>query len=277
MAKSTIDTTDNIIEALGKIDNLNMSNEDELITKNKIMCRLINIQLREFYDDIYIPYNFFKDGEWNISKILYNNEDSLFYNKKYLTKEDEERFYHVFSKYVTMLEDIFSPDNRLQVFLRNWTDMNHDKWKTNGTKSYLKSILTDRKYQVISPLYVVNIYCECAKKFNNDRDKIKNKLESHLDDIVKNIKKEARLFKEQYHQIVSAYVYEHPIENDTSYILGFINSIILLILDFAEKLIDLNVYAVHPIVQQIIEYYTPLDEINTYRSSDNTNKKLCIV
>jgi len=270
------ENTNRIINSLEKLDESKEIFEEK--NKNQTVCRLLNIQLGELFDDIYIPFKFFREEEWNISKVLYNNEDALFYNKKYLTDEDEERFHQVFSKYLTMLEDIFSPDNKLQFFLRKWTDMSEMKWKTNDTKSYLKTIITCRKYQYISPSYTTNLYCEYGKKFNNDNEKIKIELEKHLDLIVKKIKQEIRDFKNQYQEIVDAYVYEYTDEIDHNYyVLGFINSIILAILDFAEKLIEMKVYAIHPFIKDIIEYYTPLDEINQYDPSENDGKKIRIV
>jgi len=76
-----------------------------------------------------------------------------------------------------------------------------------------------------------------------------------------------------------SYVYEYPYDvvKKDIYIKAFINSIIMCILDFAEKLIDLNVYAVHPIIEEIIGYYTRLDEINSYVPADYGFKRLYIV
>lgn len=176
-----------------------------------------------------------------------------------------------------MIEDIFSPDSKLYNFLKKWTDTSGIKWKSNGEKSYLKSILTNRKYQVISPLYITSIYCEYIKKYENNYDKFNGIFEKHLNNIIINFKNECKKFKKQYNEIVDSYVYEHPLTNDPSYVLGFINSVILAILIFAEKLIELNIYAIHPIVVQLIEYYTPLDEINQYDPSENHGKKLCII
>lgn len=252
-------------------------NKDDPMEKNRTMCRLLNIQLREFYDDIYIPYNFFKNGDWNISKILYDNEDSLFYNKKYLTEEDEKRFHDVFSKYIVLIEEIFNPDNSLYICLNNWTDANEEKWRNIEHKTYLKSILTKSKYQIISPSHTVNLYRYYSRQFLADRKKCNEKFEEHLNSIIINFKKEYKLFCTQYNEIVDLYVCEHPLYNDSNYVLGFINSVILLIIDFSEKLINLNIYAIHPIIVEIIEYYTPLDEINSYRSSENNGKKLYII
>lgn len=280
-SKLTTLSAENIINTLEKLNQNSDPIEDDAvkIKNNKEICRLVNIQLKDFYDDIYIPFNFFREGDWKISKILYDNEDIMFFNNKYLTNEDEDKFYEVFSKYISMLEEILSSDNKLYIFLKNWTDMSGVKWKKNKSKSYLKSLLTDSKYQYISPAYTTNIYCEFSKKYRDDSNRIKLEIENHLDEIIKKVKTEAKLFRETYNEIIACYVYEYPPnkEDRNTYILGFINSIILTIVQFADKLIDLNVYAIHPIINQIIGYYTPIDEINQYHASENGNRKLYIV
>lgn len=271
-----IKNTNKLVTKLQKMNKICNTNNDTR-ENNRTVCRLLKIQLREFFDDIYIPYHYFKNNDWNISKILYDNEDSLFYNKKYLTKEDEERFHCVFSKYITMLEEIFNPDNKLLLYLKSWTDTSGSKWKTNHKKSYLKSILIKRKYQIISPSYITYLYCDHIKKFKDDPQKCKEKFEQHLDSIIAEFRKECKNFQAQYNEIVESYVYEHPLNYEPNYMAGFINSVLLAIIDFSEKMVDLNIYAIHPIITQFVEYYTPLDEINSYKSYENDGKKMCIV
>ena len=282
-------TTENLIDTLQKLDNKSNnkdnscqseSEEDAKITReNKTMCRLLNIHLREFFDDIYIPFVYFRDGDWNINKILYNNEDVLFFNKKYITNTDENRFYEVFYKFIEMLEEIFSSDNKLYIYLKKWTDMTNLKWKSIVSKSYLKSLLTEKKYQYISPSYTANLFYNTCKKHNNDLEKVKVETEKHLNEIVKRVRKEIREFRDLYNDIVVSYVYEYPYNTTEQnlYVKAFLNCVIIAILDFAEKLINLHVYAIHPIVEDIIGYYTPLDEINSYDPKENKNKPLCIV
>ena len=251
---------------------------------NRTVCRMINVQLREFFDDIYLHIDLFRKAGWKINKVLYNNEDALYFNDKYLADEDHARFHEVFDKYVAMLEEILSTDNRLFTFLEKWTDTSMAKWKSNniGIRSYLKSIIAGREYQIISPLYVTNYFLELKQKYNDDNDKIKEKLETHLNEICENFQIERRNFKKIYNSIIESYVYDYPTKkNDPvvieTYILGFINSVILAILDFAEKLIDLNIYAIHPLVNEVIYYYTPIDEINLYNPSEYGGRKLIIV
>lgn len=282
------DTTENIIDQLKNLGNDTDNDNNEEIQENKTVCRLLNIHLKDFFDDIYIPYKFFRDDNWNISKILYNNEDILFYNRKYITETDESRFFEVYDKYILMLEEIFLPSNKLFIFLKKWTDMRGFKWKSNSVKSYLKSLLTGQSYQCISPLFITNLFCDLCNKYKDnekckDRDSysdmIKKKTEKKLNQLVSEITKEIKIFKRGYNEIVSSYVYEYPYESGDKelYTKAFINCIIMFIIDFADKLINHNVYAIHPIVYEVIGYYVPLDEINTYDPSEHNYKHLYIV
>ena len=268
-------STNNLMDEL---KNLNANSPET--EENRTVCRLLKIHLDEFYGDISIPFNYFRNGNWCIHKVLYDNDDILFYNKIYMTDEDNERFDEVFGKFIDMLEDIMNPKNKLTIFLKKWTDMsNASKWKSNDTKSYLKSLLTQKKYQYISPQYTTSLYCNLCDKYPNDMDKIKEKITEHLDNIVQAVIKEVRAFRKIYNEIITSYTYECPIKSQDKdvYVLGFINSIILTILSFAEKMIKLHVYAIHPIVNSVIEYYTPLDEINLYDPADNAGRQICIV
>lgn len=268
-------STDNLMEELKNLNGNSVETEE-----NRTVCRLLRIHLDEFFSDINIPFKYFRDENWCIHKVLYDNDDILFYNKTYMTDEDNERFDEIFGKFIDMLEDIMNPKNKLTIFLKKWTNMsNPSTWKCNDTRSYLKSLLTQKKYQYISPQYTTNLYCELCDKYPNDADKIKEKITAHLDDIVQTVRKEVRDFRKIYNEIVSSYTYEYPIKSQDKdiYILGFMNSIILTILSFAEKMIELHVYAIHPIVNSVIEYYTPLDEINLYDPSDNDGRKIFII
>ena len=251
----------------------------EKINDNRTTCRLINLHIKGFYDNLYIPFDFFKEDDWKINKILYNNEDVLYYNKKYVTPYDEKRFYEVFDKFIIMIEDILTPNNKLCSFLKRWTNMDQSKWRIINTKSFLKSLLNNRKFRFISPAYITNIYCDLNNKYKNDNEKIKSEIIAHLMDIYKKCKMEIKNFEEIYEEIITAYVYEYPIDTseESAHVSAFINSIVLEILNFSEKLIDLHIYAIHQIINEIIDYYTPLDTINTYKPHEFGKRKICVV
>jgi hypothetical protein len=260
---------------------------------NRTVCRLLNIQIREFFDNIYIPFSHFKSEEWDISDVLNRNDDVLFYNENFMSDNvNEKHFYDVFDKYVKMIEEIMNPNSALMIFLKKWTDMSDIRWKSTLGKSYLKSILTGQEYDCISPIYIVNYYIGLTKKYQNMPDKakvqdqIKTDIESHLDDIMKKVKRETNKFKRAYHKIVDAYVYQHPVDSidednlnneKQTYVKDFICTVILAIVDFADKLIDLHIYKIHPIVLDVIDYYLPLDELNHYDLEEHDGRKMYII
>lgn len=268
-------TTEDLINMLRQIPSSNLGND---MSENEIICRLLRIHIKEFFKYIYIPFQHFKNNDWKINKILYNNEDILFYNKKYLTKDDETRFFEIYDKYIVLLEEILNPNNKLYPILKKWTDMDKKKWRANNVNSCLRSILTNNKYRYISPLYITNLYFDIQNKYPNN-SKAKILLEKHLKEIIVNVKKEKTSFQKRYDEIVAMYVYQSPInyEKKSNYELAFINSIIMEILNFSEILIDNHIYAIHHIINSVIQYYTPLDDIYTYDESDYEHKKMYIV
>jgi len=271
----------NIVDVLKSLhsDNEDEPKETNEADENRTACRVLNIHLREFFDDIHVPYDFFKNNDWKVHKVLYDNEDALFYNKKYLTEDDKSRFYEVFDRYIAMIEEIMDPNNKLINFLKRWTDMSGTRWRTNGSRTYLKTVLLDPNYQFISPLYTTELFCYLSRKHQFDNDSIRIEMEKHLDILTQKIKKEIRTFKKTHKETVMAYVYEFPLDVSSKriYVLAFVNSVILSIIDFVEKLLDLHVYAIHPIVNQIIDIYLPLDEINQHKSAKNGGGRMYVV
>lgn len=271
---STIQTLENMRNTRG---DAKMGEKDS--QENRTICRLLKLHLDEFYSDIYIDYADFRNNKWKINKVLYDSEHVLFYIKRFLTEEDDTKFYEVFEKYTEMIEEIMNPNNKLSHFLKRWTDMTGSVWLDKNINSYLKSLITHKKYQYISPEYTTNIYYTLCKKYSNNIELVKVDIEEHLNGIVSNVRSEIKEFKSVYNEIIASYTYEFPIDSTEqyTYTLGFINSIILSILIFAEKMIELHVYAVHPIINGVIEYYTPLDEISEYSPSENGNRQIYVV
>lgn len=279
---TSVNDVNNDMSDISDIDDINDITEVSIsqTQKNHNLCRMLKAQLNEFYDDIYIPIKYFQLGQWKISKILYSNEDALFYNDMYLIDSDKDRFYQVFDKYVDLIEEIMSTESKLYVFFKKWTDTTGRKWKPNkrAEKSYIRSVLNDKSYQIISPAYITNLFCELSKKYKNNSDLMKTELKKNLDEIIVQVKRETSNFRKIYKQIVNSYVYEQPIDHieRSTYVSGFMNMILLAIIDFAEQLINLNIYAVHPIIENIINYYVPMDEINSHDITEN-GYPVCIV
>lgn len=247
---------------------------------NEVMCRLLRLQYKDFYDNIYIPYKFFRQSKWNVEKVISDNDDALFFNKNYMTNNDLQLFADVFKKYTDMICKILQPENKLYEFMKRWTNFDSSRWSDNGINSYLKQILTHYRYQYISPTYITDVFYEISKNNINDPQKIRNETEKHLKGILVKVHREKKKFNEIFNNIVSCYVYEYPNnetdENKSLYETAFINAVIIASLEFANKLLDLNVYAIHPIINQIIIFYLPLDDFNS-SSNVNSNDSIYVV
>lgn len=192
-----------------------------------MICILIKKHIENFYDNIYIPYIFFKKNDWDIKKTLLENKDILYYNEKYLINDDKKIFNNIFKNYVKMIEKIMS--NELYIYLKK---------EDNNLKKIINSY-------PISPIYIIELY--------------KNNKIDELDEIMEKVKKEKKKFKIIFKKIIKEYVYNTS--KDLVYKLGFINSVLMEILKLADKLIKLNVYAIHSIISNIIDDILPLDEI----------------
>lgn len=275
LSKSKERTSDHKTDKTHKVDKVDKAEpkvENEIYT----LCRLLKLHISNFYDDIYVPVKFFIKAKYDVEKVLYENADSLYYNEEYIVT-DEERFNEVFDKYVEMIKEILDPNNKLTVYLKKWTSMTDRKYSVINTDSYLRSLLKNEKYRYISPEYITKLFKKTCKENNKDFNKITVIMEKELNSIIKKLKQETKLFSKLYHQIVISYVFEHPSDLDENYSKSFITYVILNILDFAEKLIDMNIYAIHTIVNNVIDYYTPLDDIGQYDPSSNHNLKLTLV
>ncbi|AUV58546.1 hypothetical protein [Bandra megavirus] len=243
--------------------------------KNKKICRLLKKYIKNFYDNIHIPYHFFRENKWNINKTLNNNEDVLFYNEEFLTSSDSDRFYEVFDKYILLMDDIFYPKNTLNSFFKKISKIDVDD---NNIAKYLIHIFNSKKYRFISPEYVINKYFDYKNNFDNEHD-IQTQLNDHLNEIMDKVRNHVKNFKIIYHEILSHFISERPMDQNLQkkYVINFINSVLISICDFCEKIIELNIYAFHPIVLNIIESTLPLDDIFLHEPEKYRNKNMIVV
>ncbi|BCS83287.1 hypothetical protein QLL95_gp0836 [Cotonvirus japonicus] len=259
-------------------DNLCSSDYNHMeMKKNRIVCCMIKRFISDFFDNIYVPYKYFRKDSWNILETLNNNEDILFFNKNFMTKSDKDRFYEVFDKFVIMVGEILCSDSDLYECLKNMPDTSIHRINKNSDEYYILSLFNNRKYCYISPVHILQIYDKYSRKYTDQNLKLKT--ENELNSIIKNVRKEINIFKTTYDNLTMSYVCEKPFDNaeTDTYVKGFVNSIMLEILDFAEKLIDLNIYAVHIIITEIIDYCIPLDDINAFDPNDNDGRYIFIV
>jgi hypothetical protein len=264
-----------LVLPLKSIYNLAMSTD---IEKNQAICNLIYLHFRKIYRYIYIPHDFFIDDDFDIINILNKNEDMLFYNSNIISRDDKDRFYKIFGELTRIIEHIFNPDSNFAIMLRRWTDMTTSVWEKKKVSSFLNVTLKKRKYSYISPAYITDMFCQLSSQYN-EVDKIKDNLITHLDKIIADAKGHIREFSKKYRQIIESYVYYLDIHNDNFLARQktLLNEIIMNSLDLAEKLVKLNVYAIHEIVNGIISYYTPIDIYNQYNSENHQGKPIYIV
>lgn len=283
-------TTDDIIKMFTKSGNYNtikfdgfdkVNNSENIykqIDNNRIVCRLIRLHIKKFFDNIYIPFDYFKDDNWNIDKVIYKNKDAIFYNPSFLTHETKLYFDDVYDKYVIMIKEIFISDNLLIKYLKSWTDMTERLYKISSNTSYLKELLNNSKYKYLSPLYVTQIYVDIIKKDGSNSDKRKQ-IENKLDENCLVIKNICLDFKKEYNSLLNDFVFKMPLDSTSSKEFNklFRCNIMLLIINTANKLIDNNVYAIHRIISYITDDYMMLDVINSHDPVDYNGKKIMLI
>lgn len=226
---------------------------------NERICRLISSHIEHFFDFIYIPIDYFSTENWKIKEVLYDNKDALFYDQKYLSYD---QFHEIFDKYISMLENIFSSSGKLIFYIEQLNYL--------ANANLLKRLIVHKKYRYISPSYIANIYDASIRK--EKYWDVEKKLSEHLDGIYSTAKKEMVQFKKHFLSIIMYHVYWFPFRTNK-----LLEIVIKFILNFTEKMLGLNIYAIHPIVNNVVEFYLPLEEIIEYDLENNDGRELVIV
>jgi len=283
---STQSTTDDvIIVATTSDDELTVEDieEDDALSKeetkrNKSICFMLKRNFPDFYDRIYVPFKLFREGEWNISKVLRQNMDALYHNEEFVTNIDVARFDNVFGRYLDLIKKVFETDTQLEKYMI--------QWKERRNETYLKKIIKGSKYNIITPFYLADIHKRLFVKYKTDTEKFDKKYTRKLNETIESYRFEKKEFREKFNELLDAYVYEYPIESPTMnsdknlaemYTKGFVNGMILAILDFADKLLDLRIYAIHHVVKSVINSYLPLDDINLLDPEDKDYVAIMII
>jgi len=285
LTQSTTDDVVTITTTAASDDELTIEDieEDDALSKtdtkrNKSICFMLKRNFPDFYDRIYVPFKLFREGEWNIGKVLRQNMDALYYNESFVTNIDVARFDNVFGRYLDLIRKVFEPDTQLEKYMIQWKERRND--------TYLKKIIKGSKYNIITPFYLADAHKRLFVKYKTDTEKFDKKYTRKLNEIIESYRFEKKEFREKFNELLDAYVYEYPIQSPTMnsdknlaemYTKGFVNGMILAILDFADKLLDLRIYAVHHVVKSVINSYLPLDDINLSDPDDEDYVAIVII
>uniref|UniRef100_A0A6C0CAX5 Uncharacterized protein n=1 Tax=viral metagenome TaxID=1070528 RepID=A0A6C0CAX5_9ZZZZ len=239
------------------------------IKANKEICLLLRKYFKEFYNNIYVPIDFFKMNNWNVTEVLTDNIDVLYYNDKYFRKNDKI-FSVVFAKYVDLVKKNFSSNSNLKMLLSEFPIDTH-----------FKEIISCRKYKFISPAYIADLYISCR----DDSEQLKMMIKI-LDILFDEIKIKMSSFVDEFAKCFDDYVRLAPLNigigvNNTkimqNYNQSYINDLSMIILNFAQELINMNVYAIHSLVNRVISIDFPYDIINQYDPEENNDRELIVI
>jgi hypothetical protein len=240
------------------------------IKANKEICMLLRKNFKEFYHNIYIPIDFFKMNNWNITEVLTDNVDALYYNDKYFRKNNDKIFSIVFGKYVDLIKKNFSLNSNLYMLLSETPiDVN------------FKNIISCQKYKFISPAYIADLYISCRE--DNEQLKMMIKI---LDILFDEIKAKIFSFVDEFAKSFDNHIYLAPLNigmgtNNNKMVQNYnhiyVDNLLTMILNFSHELVNMNVYAVHTLVDKVISMDFPFDIINQYDPEENNDRELIII
>jgi hypothetical protein len=224
---------------------------------NKKICKLVDKYIDNFFDNVNIELNEFKNNNWKIKQTISSNKRNLFYDKKFLTLNDELFFNQLYDKYITFISEILSRDNILIKYLIAINDRNIPQHHSS-----ILSIINNPKYDIISPLYIIQL---CMNISTHKKD-----IMNELDSIIR--KKDCIMhnFNEIYEILLTTYVTFEPFDPILSnkFYIGFINSLLIVVYKTIMELIDLHIYSVNDLFSDVLNTYTPLCEI--LNNNDNS-------
>lgn len=234
---------------------------------NKAICQLVDAQLEHFFSDIGITLDLLEEEQWDIDGVIGTDRDPLFYYEEYYfsTPEAKERFEAIFARYTAMIIENLRPDNQLIRYLDNWQRIKARNPRAK-IRSFLRATLKHKDYQMFSPVFIANMYAdriENIKDRNNLRNSAKKKhmiraeIEQELDKRLETFDEVLAEFNSYYTIQRKLFLYS-PEEDNTIAGKKFICNMMVGIMNLAEQLINLNVYAIHSIISEIINEFTPL-------------------
>lgn len=231
------------------------------LDENKKMCTLVRKHLRHFYDNIYVPMQFFKTNDWNISQVLSDNVDVLFYNEDYIRKRNHKTFNSAFRRYTNLIQKNLNTDSNLYALLSE-----------TPLDPQFKIIVACNKYRFISPAYIADLYVSCQ----GDKEQLRTMI-NMLDILIDRLQAKMIIFLEEFAKSFEEYVDTAPLDGTRAHTRSYINDLMMMICSFTKELVNMNIYAVHVLVYRIVSEKFPFDIINQYNPDECDDRPLIIV
>lgn len=198
-----------------------------------------------FLDNINISLQDFRRNKYDIVSTLNESKNDFYFDELRITNDNEKEFVIIFEKWCNMISSILELYNHIpSIHLDNFIE-----------------IANTDKFDIFSP---VNLLDKYILLFNNDKNSqnIQEFSKKYYNDY-KIVKKNYKLFDRKYKSLIGQFVLCSPENYDllTDYFTNFSNSLFETILEFCKNMINMNVYAIPRLINDVISEY-----INIYES-----------
>lgn len=280
-------SSDDMFDIISSSDS--SSDSDDPITPeerkyNRNMCDYLENNTNYFFSGIGLEKRDFRRYNWHIKKALCDCPEIMFYIKQYLPTEDEARFTQVFEKHVNTILRLFDPN-----YNKNFYDFLSKKEFANFIndpdvkKPVIIRLMNRHALKYHDPLYLYNLYNEVVNNRESDvsrKNAIKT-LNAIINDNKMRIQEEKDKFMKTFVEIIDYYYYENSfetsIEDSIVESMGCMNSILLLIINFVEKLNELHVIGIYEIINNMTDSHIPLEAMIQYQMGRKRKIPLTIV
>jgi hypothetical protein len=254
--------------------------QPQVMSDVELLCNRINRLHPDVYDEINIPHRFFAAGKFDISTVLDDNTDILFYNGRYLSEQDDEDFDVAFAAHKKVLSDIFDTKSSFNAFLIKY-EMEKRKNKSlpkTSNLAQLRELIINREYCIISPVCILDFFID----FRRTEEPLValRSTENELKIIMEDVFEHVAAFETNFQTAVQEFVYEpdHTTTTiDPSRSNNLVNTIILETIKFTKKVSELNIYPINSIVCSIVDRNVPINDIIVYDPDRYDKAELMII
>lgn len=217
------------------------------IRENRSRLHQINKVYTNFLDNICLTQVEFRNCLYNVNKVLQNKNYFFSYDKTRITQENINAYELVYEKYCNIIKSIF--------------ELNLKKTQILNLKPAIELSNTD-KFDIFSPKYIIDTYASICE--NNDNQTVYMKMTADLEKKYKKVKKYYKLFNKKYYSLINKFILNCPenLELMYNYQTTFLNNLLKVVIDFCNYMIDINVYAVPLLINNVVTLYTPMDTLH---------------